>query len=188
LRKSPFALTKLCEVDWGRERAGLRLLLYASVLRFRLNSQLAQVVKTARRGVWLEFLDIRAADIPGARHGYIVFKVNFLSIELATFFFEGQEGPGHVLTAAGIGDNHLDADNPQKDRFDGDAKGLQVCSWIGFLRAAAERVKSAHIHYKWLGPNSSSVLRYMLERLPDHSWFHKPRMVGYNSKLPGIET
>jgi len=126
--------------------------------------------------------------IPGARHGYIVFKVNFLSIELATFFFEGQEGPGHVLTAAGIGDNHLDADNPQKDRFDGDAKGLQVCSWIGFLQAAAERVKSAHIHYKWLGPNSSSVLRYMLERLPDHSWFHKPRMVGYNSKLPGIET
>ena len=122
---------------------------------------------------------------PGNRHGYIVFTVGLLQ-----FYFEGRKVK-NKLTAVDTSnplDTRLLDDNPSQDRLDGQISGPNVCSWLSILQHDADVVNAASINYHWWGPNSSSVLRYMLESLPDRSWFQMPFMVGYGSRLPGIET
>lgn len=73
-----------------------------------------------------------------------------------------------------------------KDTFEGKISGAGVCSWFGTLSADVQTINSAQdISYKG-GPNSSSVLRYLLESLPDMPWYFKPFMNGYASSIPGV--
>jgi len=59
-----------------------------------------------------------------------------------------------------------------------------VCLWSSDLFLAVARVNSAEsIRYHFYGPNSSSVLRYLLESLPERGWYHLPYMVGYKDRL-----
>ena len=125
--------------------------------------------------------------IPGARHGYILFEAQYLGIfPVGKVYFEGQKD-GRRLTAAGLGDVHLRKDKPENDRLDGETSGQDVCDWFYVLEWDVAKVKATNIRYHWYGPNSSSVLRYMLESLPSQSWYHLPFMVGYGSRLPGLE-
>jgi RHS repeat-associated protein len=130
--------------------------------------------------------------IPGARHGYIVFKKDIFGPFSEDIYFEGQKvnkGPNKgKLKAVGIGDDHLSDDQPTIDRLDGEATGTFVCAWLAILELRVQTVNSAPpITYHWYGPNSSSVLRYLLEGTKGYSWYHMPFMVGYGTKLPGVE-
>jgi RHS repeat-associated protein len=134
--------------------------------------------------------------LPGARHGYIVFTASIFGFDTSRVFFEGQKD-GHRLIASGattrkqnvpLIPGYLPEDRPERDRKDGERSGVDVCLWVGILAADVVRVNSVpKIRYHWYGPNSTSVLRYMLESLPERGWYQMPFMVGYGSKLPGLE-
>jgi len=132
---------------------------------------------------WIEGLPGKL-HIPGARHGYIVFT----DVLGAQHFFEGRHVGTKLKAADGFnGDPVLPKDKPGVDRLDGQISGSEVCAWLTILEHDVDVVNSANISYHWWGPNSSSVLRYMLNSLPDRSWFSMPFMIGYGSRLPGIE-
>jgi hypothetical protein len=132
---------------------------------------------------------LHGINLPGARHGFIDFTDSSGDI----FIGEGQKwgrflgayfgdlGPSSSLPGS------LPLDNPSVDHLDGTDSGPQVCSWEAILAADAANVDSQSIRYHWWGPNSSSVLRYMLESLPDTAWFTMPWMIGFGALLPGIE-
>jgi RHS repeat-associated protein len=74
---------------------------------------------------------------------------------------------------------------------DGSITGPQVCGALDILETAAFQINSANITYNNWGPNSNSVLRYMLQSLNSllgSSWYSIPwTLVGYNTLLPGLE-
>jgi RHS repeat-associated protein len=121
----------------------------------------------------------------GARHGYIIFT-NQLGLPI---YFEAIRGKHLKLEATEALPLNLPLpdDNPLVDHSAGQMTGPQVCDWLSILEHDVDVVNAANLHWVILGPNSSSVLRYMLESLPDRSWYHLPKMVGYNVRLPGIE-
>jgi RHS repeat-associated protein len=124
-------------------------------------------------------------QIKGFKHGYIVFT-DPLGIP---HFFEGIRGEKSKLGASESLplDLPLPDDNPLVDRLDGEISGPQVCGWYSILQHDVDVVNASNIRWEPGGPNSSSVLRYMLQSLPDRSWFHMPYMIGYGHRLPGIE-
>lgn len=124
---------------------------------------------------------VHGIPIPGARHGYIVF-----TFYGERWFFEGQH-VGKYLKAVGTALGYLRADNPERDHLAGQISGAEVCAWFTILMHDVDVVNDANIRYNLFGPNSSSVLRYMLESLPESWWYRIPFMIGYGSRLPGIE-
>jgi hypothetical protein len=121
-------------------------------------------------------------NFPGAQHGYI----EFIDASDDDYYAEGTKS-GSILTAfAGPAAGQLPKDIPSDDHIDGTLSGSQVCGWLTTLESDAAKVNAANISYHWYGPNSSSVLRYMLNSLPITSWFSMPWMVGYGSPLPGL--
>ena len=128
------------------------------------------------------------ADIPGARHGYIRFIDQFGGQTV----FEGIHSGNSVTASTGpFVTDALKADKPFKhnNHFDGDITGPEICDWLGILQNDVATVNGAPtIHYNPFGTNSSSVLRYMLQSLPNQAWYGMPWMIGYGSLLPGIET
>ena len=128
------------------------------------------------------------ANIPGAQHGYIL----FVDPSGDAYVFEGKKD-GYTLTAVDTSSDPslvpaLAKDDPSHDHLDGRHIGPEVCDWLTILQQDASEVNAASIHYHWYGPNSNSVLRYLLESLPNQNWYKMPLMIGYNSLLPGIET
>jgi hypothetical protein len=122
-------------------------------------------------------------NLPGAQHGYI----EFIDASGAEFFAEGYKQGKTLEGGYRPNGQQLPRDNPLKDHYDGGLSGSDVCKWGARLSGDADTVNDAGIRYHWYGPNSSSVLRYMLNSLPDTSWFNMPWMIGYGSLLPGIE-
>jgi RHS repeat-associated protein len=122
-------------------------------------------------------------NIPGLQHGYIVFTDQYGD----QFTFEGKKS-GKQLTAVDTsnGGTALKKDNPSVDHFDGSISGPEVCDWLAILQGDASAVNSTYIRYHWYGPNSTSVLTYMLDSLPDSSWVSLPFMIGAGSPLPGL--
>ena len=125
-------------------------------------------------------------NIPGAQHGYIVFT----DANGSGYIFEGKKAQKQIRAVDTSSDQGpaLRKDNPFKDHPDGILIGPQVCDWLTVLQNDAANVNGTNVRYHWYGPNSSSVLRYMLQSLPDQSWYQMPWMIGYGSLLPGIET
>jgi len=129
--------------------------------------------------------------IPGARHGYILFTASILGIETDRSFYEGQKDGQRLIASSATHKKengkpgYLPADQPDRDRKDGEVSGIDVCAWIAILEFDVDRVNSVYIRYRLFGPNSTSVLRYMLQSLPTQ--FNMPFMIGYGSKLPGVE-
>lgn len=124
--------------------------------------------------------------IPGAKHGYIILR----DVLGFAHLFEGQneKKTGKLIAADTF--NHgaaLPRDLPLKDRRDGKTTGTEVCAWLIILEIDAIRVNAANIRYRGFGPNSNSVLRFMLQSLPDQTWYHMPFMIGWKSRLPGVE-
>lgn len=129
----------------------------------------------------------RIFHLPGARHGYIFFTDQ----NGAQFFFEGVrlKTTGRLVASeTPLEDKALPQDRPAKDRLDSSPKsGADVCTWFVTLEHDVSVVNSApEMKWRWVGPNSSSVLRYMLESLPDNTWYHLPLMIGYAHHLPGV--
>jgi RHS repeat-associated protein len=134
---------------------------------------------------------VHGIPIPGARHGYILFTASILGIEIDRRFYEGQKD-GQRLIASSATHKKEDgkpgyspSDRPDRDRKDGEIKGVEICAWIAILEFDVDRVNSVYIRYRLFGPNSSSALRYMLQSLP--AQFNMPFMIGYGTKLPGVE-
>lgn len=129
----------------------------------------------------------RVLHLPGARHGYILWTGQ----DGGQRFFEGVrlKPTGRLIASESTPDNPaLIWDNPDGDRLDSRPRsGADVCAWLVILEHDVSVVNSApEMKWRWFGPNSSSVLRYMLESLPDHSWYHLPLMIGYAHHLPGV--
>ena len=128
-------------------------------------------------------------NLPGAQHAFIeIIDANGLPD-----FAEGQKSvtkSGAVLTAvAGPNGVQLPGDIPYQDHLDGSLSGPQVCGWLSILQSDASKINAAKINYHWYGPNSSSVLAYMLKSLPTtpKPWFTLPWLVGYGTSLPGVK-
>jgi RHS repeat-associated protein len=120
--------------------------------------------------------------MPGALHGYILFLDMYGQ---NVYYAEGQH-QGKLLQAyVGLGEGALPGEIPTKNHLDGSRSGLDVCFWLGSLKRDAEWINDLDIPYRWRGPNSNSVLSYMLNSLPDTSWFNMPFMVGYGTRLVG---
>lgn len=124
--------------------------------------------------------------IPGAKHGYLVFT----DAEGIYHVFEGKNEDGRLVAVDSFNGPYrqLKADHQNKDENVGSRSGADVCSWLPILEDDAYSINFVPpIKYNLFGPNSSSVLRYMVKSLPDQSWYHKPFMVGWGSLLPGVE-
>jgi RHS repeat-associated protein len=128
-------------------------------------------------------------NLPGAQHGFIEFTAADGTVDFA----EGQKNGSLVGAYAGDTGGQLAGDTKvvngvvvPNGNLDGQETGSQVCGWLSTLESDASAVNQQSIGYHWWGPNSSSVLSYMLNSLPDTSWFSLPWMIGYGSKLPGI--
>jgi hypothetical protein len=70
-----------------------------------------------------------------------------------------------------------------------------VCAALAILQLDVNQINSANITYGGLGPNSSSVLHYMLQSLSylvlinGGSWYSIPTsmlLTGYYVSLPGV--
>ena len=77
--------------------------------------------------------------------------------------------------------------------FDGAISSPYVCAALPILQLDVNTINGANIAYYGLGPNSSSVLRYLLQSLwfLTDSWYSIPiamQLTGYYALLPGIET
>ncbi len=132
----------------------------------------------------LDYFGLRHIHI--SLHGYLVFTSS-----LGTDIIEGLH-TGKSLTASanslGIGDN------PASDLNDGSITGPAVCGELSILQLDASKIQAADITYGGpFGPNSSSVLSYLLESvsylLIDGPWYTIPRLMqifGYNAPLPGL--
>jgi hypothetical protein len=115
------------------------------------------------------------------------------------YVFEGEQsgdsgisGCGGALVAwagpHGLADNHPDTDSSATTN--GPLRGAYVCDWRGPLQDAVSRINAAHIPYACTGPNSNSVARYMLSRLPytiTPWWAYPGGLIGFYTLLPGVE-
>lgn len=106
-------------------------------------------------------------------------------------FFEGLHAPGNLLKAgSGTGNN------PSVNQNDGSISGPAVCSAFYTLSHDEAEINGApNITYNGrMGPNSNSVLRYMLQSLniigSPSAWYTVPfamQVFGYWKAIPGLE-
>lgn len=123
--------------------------------------------------------------IPGAKHGYIVLT----DANNRSHVFEGQDQKGRLVASDDFNriNPQLRGNDLKKNKKRGEQSGADVCDWLSILENDARQVNSVHIKYSGLKINSNSVLRFMLQSLPDQSWYRMPRMVGWKYRLPGVE-
>jgi hypothetical protein len=128
---------------------------------------------------------LKGAPIPGAKHGYIVLT----DAEGQDHVFEGKNVDGRLMAVDDFKkvSKQLPGNNPKKNKKRGEKSGSDVCDWLSILENDASQVNAVDIKYNFKGPNSNSVLRFMLQSLPDQSWYKMPRMVGWKYKLPRVE-
>jgi len=137
-------------------------------------------------------VESRPLDYPVLRHshidlhGYLVFTSS-----AGTDIIEGLH-QGKLLKA-GLGPTGP-GDNPSSNTDDGSISGTAVCASLSILQLDVSKINAANITYGGaFGPNSNSVLSYLLESLNylliDGSWYTIPlsmQIFGYDTALPGL--
>ncbi len=113
-------------------------------------------------------------DYPPAYHAYLYFT----SSDGTADIIEGYRNPSNYLSVS-IGTSGLPSDNPSKDPSAGSISGAYVCAWFATLESDRSNVNGAGIIYNKYGPNSNSVLAYMLSSLPStdssgSAWYSLP--------------
>ena len=125
-------------------------------------------------------------------HGYLD-----LTSPLGILIFEGLH-IGSLIKAGGGPLGVFDPNKPSQDTNDGSITGTYVCGAAGILESDVWNINNAkNITYEPLGPNSNSVLRYMLQSInyltfpTGLPWYTIPitmQFAGYYVLLPGVET
>jgi hypothetical protein len=122
--------------------------------------------------------EYRGVGIPaglnfGAGHGYL-----HVITSTADYVVEGYNDNG--LLKGQETDHGLPNDKKGKDRSAGLISGASICNWLPMLDRSIAKVNSDTVTYDKYGPNSNTVLYYVLHQLPG---IHDP---WYENPAPGL--
>jgi RHS repeat-associated protein len=126
------------------------------------------------------------AGAVGGVHTYVMFEDEAGE----RTFVEGANVNGTLLViTSGVPSGN---DHPERDQTVGSRSGREVCDWLTFMRPRIRDVNQARLPYPafGIGPNSNTVLRYILDALPTQRWYRvQPQMIasGWFRRLPKLE-